>query len=89
MSKISSYKADKIKEDILSILYENSPLSLHTNVIAKEIARDNEFVLRLLNELKEKELVKSVESSNRGKPYLKRKKWALTDGAYSAYKGLI
>ena len=89
MSKISSQKKEKIKEEILSLLYESSPRSLFTIQIAEEIIRDNEFTKKLLLELKSKSLVEEVKRSKEGSTYLKRTKWKLTQEAYSAYKKLV
>ena len=89
MSKISSQKKEKIKEEILSLLYESSPRSLFTIQIAEEIIRDNEFTKKLLLELKSKSLVDEVKRSKEGSTYLKKTKWKLTQEAYSAYKKLV
>ena len=89
MSKISPQKKEKIKEEILSLLYESSPRSLFTIQIAEEIIRDNEFTKKLLLELKSKSLVEEIKRSKGGSTYLKRTKWKLTQEAYSAYKKLV
>ncbi len=89
MSKISSQKKEKIKEEILSLLYESSPRSLFTIQIAEEIIRDNEFTKKLLLELRSKNLVEEVKKSKEGSNYLKRIKWKLTQEAYSAYRKLV
>ena len=89
MSKISPQKKEKIKEEILSLLYETSPRSLFTIQIAEEIIRDNEFAKKLLLELKSKSLVEEIKRSKGGSTYLKRTKWKLTQEAYSAYKKLV
>ena len=46
--KISKVKIDRIKENILAILYRSSPKSLFTVDIATELIRDEEFIKRLL-----------------------------------------
>ena len=86
MSKLSQKTIEKIQESILSILYENNPRALFANTIAEEIARDNELVLRLLEDLKRKGLVTSIIKSKLGKNYISRKRWTLTNKAYEAYK---
>ena len=86
MSKLSKRVIEKIQEDILYTLYENNPRAIFANAIAKEIARDNELVLNLLFELKQKGLVTSISKSKTGKSYINRKRWTLTDKAYEAYK---
>ena len=84
MSKISQSKIDRIKENILQHLFEESPRSLFTYQIAEEQARDKEFILKLLLELENKKLVNQTQ---RG--FTRKRKWTLTDGAYSVYKDLL
>ena len=55
--KISEEKKEKIFEQILALLYSSSPVPLFTSKIAQEIARDEEYVKRLLVELKKKSLL--------------------------------
>ena len=84
MSKISDDKMNKIKENILQHLFEESPKSLFTYQIAEEQARDKEFVLKLLIELEKRKLVRQTQ-----KDFTRKRKWTLSDEAYSAYKGLL
>ncbi len=84
--KISSEKKEKISEQILALLYSNSPKLLFTFHIAKEIARDEEFTKHLLLGLKKKGLVLEVKKSSTGSNYLKRSRWQLSSKAYIAYK---
>ena len=49
--KISREKQEKIIESILALLYEASPRALFTADIAREIARDEEFVKKLANRI--------------------------------------
>ena len=86
MSKLSQRTMEKIQEGILAILYENNPRALFANTIAEEIARDNELVLRLLEDLKSKGLVTPISKSKIGKNYISRKRWSMTGRAYEAYK---
>ncbi|HLD15598.1 MAG TPA: hypothetical protein VJB94_03385 [Candidatus Nanoarchaeia archaeon] len=88
MSVISKQKADKIKENILSYLYEVNPKSLFTVEVAREILRDEEFTKRLLLELKEASLVKEISKSSKGKELLIRRRWQLSDSAFAAFKRL-
>lgn len=83
--RISEEKRQKIAEHILSLLYTQSPQSLFTSAVAKEIARDEEFVKKVLLELKKKKLVQEIKKNPEGKEYIKRSRWALTDAAYNAY----
>ena len=82
MSKLSDKKIEKVKSDVLSLLYENNLKQLYTFQIAEEIARDDEFVLRLLRNLEKNGLVKQ---SNKGK----RRKWMMADRAYKTYSQMI
>jgi predicted transcriptional regulator with HTH domain len=84
--KISEQKKEKIYEQILALLYSVSPKSLFTMNIAREIARDEEFVKSLLLDLKKKELVVEIKKNPKGLPYLKRSRWKLSDNAYQIYK---
>ena len=61
--KISEEKREKISEQILALLYSSSPRPLFTSKIAQEIARDEEFVKRLLIDLKKKKLVNNKEAN--------------------------
>ncbi|VVB83503.1 Uncharacterised protein [uncultured archaeon] len=84
--KISEQKKEKICEQILAILYSASPKSLFTLNIAKELARDEEFVKSLLINLKKKDLIIEIKKNPKGILYLKRSRWKLGDNAYKAYK---
>jgi DNA-binding IscR family transcriptional regulator len=83
--RISKEKRDKIAEQILSHLYHSFPTQLFTAKIAKELARDEEFIKRLLFELQEKGLVSSIKKNTKGISFLKRIKWQLSSKAYEAY----
>lgn len=84
--KISKEKRDKISEQILSYLFFNSPKLFFTYDIAKEVARDEEFIKDLLLELKSKGLVIQVTKNQEGNLYKRRIRWKLSDQAYEAYK---
>lgn len=84
--KISTQKREKIYEQILALLYSVSPKTIFTSNIATEIARDEEFIKTLLNELKKKELIVEVKKNPKGEPYQKRSRWKLTEKAYNIYK---
>jgi hypothetical protein len=84
--RISDEKKEKIYEQILALLYSVSPKPLFTLNIAKEIARDEEFIKTLLLELKKKELIIEIKKNPQGTVYLKRSRWKLTDEAYQVYK---
>lgn len=84
--KISEQKREKIYEQILALLYSVFPKALFTLNIAKEIARDEEFVKSLLLDLKKKNLVIDIKKNPKGFSYLKRIRWKLSDNTYTAYK---
>ena len=84
--KISEAKKEKISEQILGLLYSSFPKPMFTSQIAKEIARDEEFIKNLLNVLRKKNLVNDVKKNNKGISYLRRIRWKLGDEVYKAYK---
>jgi len=84
--KISTQKKEKIYEQILALLYSTSPKALFTMNIAKEIARDEEFIKSLLIELKKKGLILEIKKNSKGISYLKRSRWVLSEPAYQIYK---
>ena len=84
--KISDVKKEKISEQILAALYTVNPKPLFTSQVAMEIARDEEFIKKLLLDLKDKKLVVEIKKNPKGVPYLKRSRWKLSDYTYRAYK---
>jgi len=85
MSKISKEKQERIMANIVATLYEYSPKPLFIVEISRAQARDEEFVKKLLLELKNKNLVVEIKRNPKGKPYLRRSRWKLSDAAYQAY----
>jgi len=83
--RISEEKKNKIIEQILSYLYSAFPKYPFTAEIAKEIARDEEFIKRLLLELKEKNLVIAIKKNQKGEPFSRRCKWKLSNQVYDIY----
>ena len=83
--RISQTKRDKIAEQILSFLYHNFPNQPFTAEIAREIARDEEFIKKLLFELKEKGLVTPIRKNSKGEVFSRRLKWRLTNKVYDVY----
>ena len=67
--KISKEKKEKISEQILAFLYSVNPKPMFTLYIAKEIARDEEFIKKILLELKEKKLVIEIKKNPQGLQY--------------------
>ena len=85
MPTISKLKKDKISEQILHYLFTISPETRFTSEIGMEIARDEEFTLSILKELKEKKLVIAINKNNKGKIYLKRIRWGISSEAFEIY----
>jgi len=86
MSRISDVKKNKIKEEILRILYDNFPKMMWTFEVAEEIIRDDEFCLKLLHDLKNKKLVNLTEEGKGGKV---KRRWGMHKGVYEEYKRLF
>jgi len=84
--RLSQEKKDKIAEQILSLLYHIFPQAKFTAEIAREMARDEEFIKALMLDLKDKELVMSIKKNYKGEFYSRRIRWRLSNKAYSAYK---
>ena len=86
MSKISEEKVKKIKEQVLTELFHQGLKPLFTSEIATLLVRDEEFIKRLLLELKKDGLIKEIKKSAQGYNYSKWRRWQLTDDAYNALK---
>lgn len=84
--RLSQEKRIKIKEQILSLLYNRFPKQLFTAGIASEIARDEEFVKNIMVDLKSKNLVVAIRKNVNGMPFIRRIRWQLTSQAYTAYQ---
>jgi hypothetical protein len=84
--KISQTKKDKVAEQILLFIYQSFPKSPFTAEIAREIARDEEFVKKILFDLKEKELVVSIRKNSEGISFSRRIKWRLSNKVYDLYR---
>jgi len=83
MSRIGEVKKKKIKEEILRVLYENNLKGLWTYEVADHVIRNNEFVLKLLKDLENDNLIKDVSGNK------VRKKWMMSDQAYGVYSKLF
>jgi len=86
MPKISKQKIEKIYEQILFYLYSIFPKQLFTSDIAKELARDEEFIKDLLKDLEKKELVVKIDKNSQGFQYSRRLRWRISNKAYNTYK---
>ena len=84
--RLSQEKKDKIAEQILSYLYHEFPNQPFTAEIAREIARDEEFIKRILFDLKEKGLVVPIRKNAKGDIFIRRLKWRLSQKVYDVYK---
>ncbi len=80
--KISEKKKNKIFEQILTFLYSISPKPIFTAHLAMEIARDEEYTKKLLLELKSKKLVLQITKNTKGKQYIQRSRWGLSDEVF-------
>ncbi|MCX6741751.1 MAG: hypothetical protein NTX24_01070 [Candidatus Pacearchaeota archaeon] len=86
MPRISKSKQDKIKEAILLLLFQNSPKPLFTAQISQELARDEEYVKKLLLEMETGSMILSVKKNPEGIDYKRRLRWNLSEKVYSVYK---
>ena len=85
MPKISDLKKEKISEHVLSVLLDKYPEPVFTAHIAQEIARDEEFIKKILDELKNKDLISLIDKNSKGLKYSRRARWRLSTKAYTAY----
>lgn len=88
MPKISKQKIEKISEQILSHLYSIFPKQIFTSDIARELARDEEFIKKILQDLMKNELVIKIDKNQQGFQYTKRLRWRISNKAYNIYKKL-
>jgi len=86
MPKISKQKREKISEQILSHLFSVFPNQIFTSTIAKELARDEEFIKDLLIELEKKKLVIKINQNPQGFKYSRRLRWRISNKTYEIYK---
>jgi hypothetical protein len=84
--RLSEIKKNKIIEQILSYLYNTFPNEPYTAEIAREIARDEEFVKRILLELKDKGFIVSIKKNSNGVAFSRRLRWRLSNKVYDIYK---
>ncbi|MDD5331243.1 MAG: hypothetical protein PHE43_00255 [Candidatus Nanoarchaeia archaeon] len=84
MSQISKDKIERIKQDILYLLYDLNLKPIYTKDLANEVIRDDEFILRLLLDMEKEGLVKQVDKNN-----IRRKQWIMTNEAYDQFRKMI
>jgi DNA-binding IscR family transcriptional regulator len=85
MPRISSKTKSRISEHILSHLFSQSPEPIYTNAIARELARDEEFIKSMLHELENKKLVVKITKNEQGESLTRRTRWRLSNTAFDAY----
>ena len=83
--KLSNEKKQRIIEQIINFLYYTFPNQPFTAEIARELARDEEFVKRILLELNEKNIVFPIRKNKKGDIFSKRIKWKLSNKVYDIY----
>jgi len=83
--KISQTKINRIIEQILSFLYHTFPNQPFTAEIAREIARDEEFIKNILFNLRAKGLVIPIRKNSKGEIFSRRLKWRLANKVYDIY----
>ena len=88
MPRLSEVKFKKICEHALEFLYSNYPQAFFTAHLAREMARDEEFMKKALETLYAKRLVNSIKTSPTGEDYVLRVKWVLSPEAKEKYDEL-
>ena len=88
MPQISEEKKNKISEQILHYLFTKFPQPMFTADVAKEIARDEEFVKLLLLKLEKEKLIIKVCKNSEGYEYKRRLRWRLSNKMQETYKAL-
>jgi len=86
MVKLSNKILNLLKDDIISILYENILNPPLTMKISNELRRDKEFTKKLLLELKEQGIITEIKKNNKGKNYIKRSRWAIKQEVLEKFK---
>lgn len=86
MPKISKQKIERISEQILFYLYSIFPKQVFTADIAKELARDEEFIKHLLKELEKQQLIIKINKNPQGFQYSRRLRWRISNKAHNIYK---
>ena len=86
MPKISKEKKQKIQEQVLFFLFQQFPRQVFTSDVAKEMARDEEFIKVILLDMLKSELVVKIDKNSDGAQYKKRLRWRISSKAYELYK---
>ena len=85
MPTISKEKREKISEQIVYYLFSIFPRQVFTVEIAKELARDEEFIKDLLLGLQKRELVIKIDKNTEGIKYIRRLRWRISNKAHEIY----
>ncbi len=85
MPQISNKKKQKIQEQIIFYLFNSFPNPKFITDIAKELARDEEFIKTLVFDLLKKELLIRINKNPKGIKYKKRLRWRLSNKVQEAY----
>jgi predicted transcriptional regulator len=88
MPKISKQKIEKISEQVLLFLYSEFPKQIFTSKVAEELARDEEFVKKILIDLEKNGLVIKIDKNSLGYQYSRRLRWRISNKAHEIYKKL-
>ncbi|MFH0923052.1 MAG: hypothetical protein V1811_03265 [Candidatus Micrarchaeota archaeon] len=82
MSRISQQNFQRISESVLNVLFDKYPIAQSTASISREIARDNEFTLRVMQFLEGKRFVVRVSRGSRFE-------WKLSKQAKARYDSIV
>ena len=86
MPKISNKKKEKIQEQILYLLYYSFPKQIFTSDISQELARDEEFIKKLLLDLEKKQMITRISKNSKGELFIRRIRWRISNKIYEIYK---
>jgi len=85
MPSISKEKKEKIQEQLIYFLFTIFPKQVFTSDIAKELARDEEFIKKLLFELDSKGVLIKIDKNSQGIKYERRARWRISNETYEIY----
>ena len=86
MPKISERLFKRVGEELLRALYEHYPKFLSTFEVSWEIARDDEFCLRVLQFLEKNKLV--YRKRGKDENYARARLWKLSEEARKRFEEL-
>jgi predicted transcriptional regulator with HTH domain len=88
MPNISKEKIKKIEEQIIFYLFSIFPKSSFTSEISSEIARDEEFIKKLLINLNKNGLIIKIDKNSNGIKYERRIRWRLSNKTQQIYSNI-